>query len=72
MKTNLKIVNIYIKSPTFDFLLGDVKTNFVTKMSLLGGTFGLFAGVSVLSGVEALYFFALILWTNLQKYKKHK
>ena len=42
---------------THDFLLGTVKTKFVTAMSLLGQTLGLFAGVSLLSAIEALLVF---------------
>ena len=39
-----------------DEITEDTKTNFVTKISVLGGTLGLFAGFSLLSGVELLYF----------------
>ena len=42
---------------THDFLLGNVETKFVTAMSLLGQTLGLFAGVSLLSAIEALLVF---------------
>ena len=42
---------------THDFLLGTVETKFVTAMSLLGQTLGLFAGVSLLSAIEALLVF---------------
>ena len=56
-KTKLHYVNIYFKSTTFDQITEDAKTNFVTKISVLGGTLGLFAGFSLLSGVELVYFF---------------
>ena len=49
-------MNIFFKSPTFDEITEDAKTNFVTKISLLGGTLGLFAGFSLLSGAELVYF----------------
>ena len=56
MKTKLQYVNIFFKSPTFDRITKDAKTNFVTKISVLGGTLGLFAGFSLFSGVEIAYF----------------
>ena len=51
-------INIYFKSPTFDEITQDARTNFVTKISALGGTLGLFAGFSLFSGVEIAYFLA--------------
>ena len=60
-KTKLHYVNIFFKSPTFDEITEDAKTNFVTKISVLGGSLGLFAGFSLLSGVELLYFFFTLL-----------
>ena len=56
MKAKLQHVNIFFKSPTFDKITKDAKTNFVTKISVLGGTLGLFAGFSLLSGAELVYF----------------
>ena len=60
-KTKLHYVNIYFKSPTVDEITEDTKTNFVTKISVLGGTLGLFAGFSLLSGVELLYFLGTVI-----------
>ena len=61
-KTQLHHVNIYFKSPTFDLITEDAKTNFVTKLSVVGGTLGLFAGFSLLSGAELICFlFSLVL-----------
>ena len=57
-KTKLLYINIYFKSPTFDEITQDARTNFVTKISALGGTLGLFAGFSLFSGVEIAYFLA--------------
>ena len=53
----LHFVNIYFASPTFDKIINDEKANFETKLSAIGGTIGLFAGVSILSAAEILYFF---------------
>ena len=52
----LKVVEIYLDSPTFDKVTMDAKTNFVTQVSVVGGTLGLFSGFSLLSGFEIFYF----------------
>ena len=51
-KTELHHVTIYLNSPTFDEIISDAKTNFVTKVSVLGGTLGLFAGIQYPTGLE--------------------
>ena len=52
----LHYVNIYFSSPTYDIITKDLKTNFETKLSTIGGTMGLFTGLSILSGIEIIYF----------------
>ena len=49
-------IRIYFSSPTFDKVTRDEKANLVTKISAIGGTMGLFAGFSIISGIELLYF----------------
>ena len=70
-KTRLHYVNIYFKSPTYDEITEDAKTNFVTKLSVIGGTLGLLAGFSLLSGVELVYFFFTLI-SKLGKKKNYK
>ena len=65
-------VNIFLKSPTFDQITEDARTNFVTKISVLGGTLGLFAGFSLLSGAELLMFLGSIFWGFLLPPKKRE
>ena len=48
-------MTIYLNSPTFDEIISDAKTNFVTKVSVLGGTLGLFAGIQYPTGLEDKY-----------------
>ena len=55
-KPTLHWIRIYFSSPTFDKVTRDEKANFVTKLSAIGGTMGLFAGFSIISGIELLYF----------------
>ena len=55
-KSTLHWIRIYISSPTFDRVTREEKANFVTKLSALGVTMGLFAGFSIISGIELLYF----------------
>ena len=55
-EAKLHWIRIYFRSPTFDRVIRDEKANFVTKLSAIGGTMGLFAGFSIISGIELLYF----------------
>ena len=70
-KSTLHWVRIYFSSPTFDRVTRDEKANFVTKLSAVGGTMGLFAGFSIISGIELLYFAFIRLYcfivNNLRK-----
>ena len=52
----LHLVNIYFSTPTFDKILKDESASFETKLSSIGGTLGLFTGLSILSAVEIVYF----------------
>ena len=61
-KSSLHWIRIYFSSPTFDRVTRDEKANFVTKLSTIGGTMGLFAGFSIISGIELLYFGCKILF----------
>ena len=56
IQETLELVEIYFASPTFDKITKDAKTNVVTKISMIGGTLGLFAGFSIFSSVEIFYF----------------
>jgi hypothetical protein len=49
-------VRIYFDTQNFDRVTRDEKANFVTKLSTIGGTMGLFSGFSIISGIEILYF----------------
>ena len=51
-----QVVNIYFNAGSFDKVTRSAKTNFVSQLSLIGGTFGLFTGFSILSGIEIVYF----------------
>ena len=52
----LTVVEIYFDTPTFDKITLDAKTNFITKVSMVGGTLGLFSGFSIMSAIEVVYF----------------
>ena len=61
VEKRLEVVEIYFSAPTFDKMLKDGRTNFVTKTSLIGGILGLFTGFSVLSAIEIVYYLMLLL-----------
>ena len=46
------MVTIFINSPTFDLMTKDAKTTFMDQLAVIGGTLGLFAGFSIISGIE--------------------
>ena len=54
-------MRINFNTPTFDQITKDEKANFETKLSAIGGTFGLLTGFSLISGVEIVYFAVKIL-----------
>ena len=67
VEKRLEVVEIYFSAPTFDKMVKDGRTSFVTKTSLIGGILGLFTGFSVLSAIEIVYYLMLLL---LRIYKR--
>ena len=53
---NLKIIGIYIDTPAFDEVTKDSAASWSDMLSSVGGTFGLFTGFSLISGIEILFF----------------
>ena len=43
-------------APNLYWLVKDERANAETKLSVIGGTMGLFTGFSLISGVEIVYF----------------
>ena len=66
MKSNLHWVRIYFASPTFERIMKQETANFVTKLSTIGGTMGLLAGFSIISGIEIVYFVFKIVWSGIK------
>ena len=56
MEEQLQTVQIYFNTGSFDRITKSAKTNFVSRLSLIGGTFGLFTGFSILSGIEIIFY----------------
>ena len=54
--TSLQVVQIYFTTATYDKIVNDVSVTLGDQISAIGGTMGLFAGFSILSAVEVLYF----------------
>ena len=57
-KNELKLVQIYFDTPTFDRITKDKAAKFVDMLSAIGGTMGLLTGFSIISAVEIIYFIA--------------
>ena len=51
-----RYVRIYFDATTFDIITKDRADKFVDMISAIGGTLGLFTGLSIISAFEILYF----------------
>ena len=49
-------MKLYFDTSVFDKITKDERANFETKLSVVGGTMGLFSGFSLISGVEILFY----------------
>ena len=55
-ESDLKLVQIFFDTASFDEIERDKKIKFEAQLSLIGGTMGLLTGFSILSGIEIIYF----------------
>ena len=65
-------MRIYFDTPTFDSITKDRAAKFQDKFSTIGGTMGLLAGFSIISGVEIIYFTGKLVLNLLTKFKRQK
>ena len=63
----LQVVRIYFNTATYDVFEVDVKVTLEGQLSVIGGTMGLFAGFSILSGVEIIYYCIRLCVSELNK-----
>ena len=63
----LQVVEIYFDTATYDKVVNDVSVTFGDQISAIGGTMGLFAGFSILSAVEIVYFMLKFLYSLFSK-----
>ena len=63
----LQVVEIYFSTATYDEIVNDVSVSLGDQISAIGGTMGLFAGFSILSAVEVLYFMLKFLFSLMSK-----
>ena len=68
----LQVVQIYFDTPTYDEIEKDVSVTFGDQLGAIGGTLGLFAGFSIISGVEILYFVIKAFLSFLQMKKQNQ
>ena len=66
----LQVVHIYFNTATYDKIKKDVKVTLEAQLGVIGGTMGLFAGFSIFSGVEIIYFVLKFLVKVIFKKKK--
>ena len=63
----LQVVQIYFSTATYDEIVNDVSVSQGDQISAIGGTMGLFAGFSILSAVEVLYFMLKFFFSLMSK-----
>ena len=63
----LQVVQIYFSTATYDKIVNDVSVTLGDQISAIGGTMGLFAGFSILSAVEVIYFVMKFLFALTKK-----
>ena len=63
----LQVVQIYFSTATYDEIVNDVSVSLGDQISAIGGTMGLFAGFSILSAVEVLYFMLKFFFSLMSK-----
>ena len=56
VQEHLEMIQIYFTTGSFDKITKSAKTNFISRLSLIGGTLGLFCGFSILSGIEIIFY----------------
>ena len=59
---NYAYIIIYIKSPTMMQLIKDVRLSFEDKLGILGGTIGVFTGISFITMVEIVYWIIITIY----------
>ena len=65
-KTRLRMVRVYFDSPTFDKITKDAAAKPEDMLSAIGGTMGLLTGFSIISAVEIVYFFVIMIFKTLR------
>ena len=63
----LQVVQIYFSTATYDEIVNDVSVSLGDQISAIGGTMGLFAGFSILSAIEVLYFILKFVFSLMSK-----
>ena len=61
VQEHLETIQIYFTTGSFDKITKSAKTNFISRLSLIGGTLGLFCGFSILSGIEILFYIGKVI-----------
>lgn len=66
------MIRISFRAKTFDTIQKDVRATTVDKLSHLGGTAGLFTGVSAISAMEFLFFFCIAFLIMLYEFVRNR
>ena len=64
-ESDLKLVQIFFDTASFDEIERDKKIKFEAQLSLIGGTMGLLTGFSIISGIEIICFVVKLFFSYL-------
>ena len=64
-ESDLKLVQIFFDTASFDEIERDKKIKFEAQLSLIGGTMGLLTGFSIISGIELVCFVVKLFFGSL-------
>ena len=64
-ESDLKLVQIFFDTASFDEIERDKKIKFEAQLSLIGGSMGLLTGFSIISGIEIICFVVKLFFSYL-------
>ena len=65
------MIKLFFDTSVFDKISKDERANFESRLSVVGGTMGLFSGFSLISGMEIVYYICKVCMGAFRK-KRNK
>ena len=71
-KPKLHLFKLYFDTSVYDRITKHERANFETRLSVVGGTMGLFSGFSLISGMEIVYYICKVCMGAYRKKRNKK